>query len=344
MRVQFFANLSVHQNWREMFQRVEFYRVDLKLLRELGHEVIEAGTPGGIDWSADLYYGWWWGHAPFIMLPAKLRRKPIVVTGAFDYATCREELPGGCYLDRPLWQRMIMSAMLRMADANLFISQYEHDEVTEHLKVRNPISLPLAIDTDYYRPAETQNGASDFFFTVSIQTRENAIRKGLIQSIEAFAKVASTRPGLRFLIAGKSGGYQPALRELAERLGVGRQVEFLGLISEDQKLDLYHRCIAYVQPTLYEGFGHAIGEAVSSGAQVVSAARGAVPEVTGGYAHLVDPKNVDAIAEAMSACIDNPLSAADQAVRHQWMIDNFGMALRRERLRQVLDSVSAKHA
>ena len=69
MRICFFANMSAHANWREMFERVEFYSVDIKLLRELGHEVVEAGLPSLIDWKADLYYGWWWGHAPFVTSP-----------------------------------------------------------------------------------------------------------------------------------------------------------------------------------------------------------------------------------------------------------------------------------
>ena len=97
MRICFFANMSAHANWREMFERVEFYSVDIKLLRELGHEVVEAGLPSLIDWKADLYYGWWWGHAPFIMLPAKLRRKPIILTGAFDYSTAEPRLTAGIY-------------------------------------------------------------------------------------------------------------------------------------------------------------------------------------------------------------------------------------------------------
>lgn len=337
MRIQFFANLSRHENWQELFRRVEFYRVDLQLLRELGHEVIETGLPSQIDWSADLYYGWWWGHAPFIMLPAKLRGKPIILTGAFDYATCREELPGASYLDRPWWQRAIMSLMLRMADTNLFISQYEHDEVTSHLRVRRPIALPLAIDTGYYRPGPAMP-ASDFFFAVSLQTRENAIRKGLPQSIEAFARVSRAHPNLRFVIAGKPGDYQDALAKRAERLGVGDKVEFIGMISETEKLDCYHRCIAYVQPTLYEGFGHAIGEAVASGAQVVSASRGAVPEVTGGFARLVDPKDVGAIATAMTACLERPLDEEEKAAQHRWITEQFGLDVRRERLRQIIDS------
>ena len=331
--------MSAHANWREMFERVEFYSVDIKLLKELGHDVVEAGLPSLVDWKADLYYGWWWGHAPFIMLPAKLRRKPIILTGAFDYSTCREELPGLCYLDRPIWQKTIMSAMLRLADVNMFISQSEYDEVTAHMKVRNPLAVPLAIDTAYYCPLPKQQRA-DYFFTVSLQSRTNAIRKGLPQTVEAFARIAPEFPATRLVIAGKPGDYTAELAALATRLGVGDRVEFPGMISQDAKLQSYRECIAYVQPTLYEGFGHALAEAVACGAPVVSAARGSVPEVTGGHAACVDPKDVAAIAEAMRACAAAQPTDVERREKHQWIADNFSLDTRRERLRDILASVA----
>ncbi|WP_374396691.1 glycosyltransferase [Sphingopyxis sp.] len=341
MRICFFANLSQHANWREMFEKVEFYRVDIELLRSLGHEVVLAGTPRGIDWSADLYYGWWWGHAPFLLPPAKLRRRPLIVTGAFDYATCREELPGLCYLDRPAWQRTILSSMLRLADANLFISQYEFNEVTDNLKVRNPVSVPLAIDTDLCIVDDAAS-PGDYYFTVSLQSRENAVRKGLPQAIEAFARVARERPETRLIIAGKRGDYTATLAAQAEALGVGDRVEFPGMISTEDKLRAFRECIAYVQPTLYEGFGHAVGEALACGADVVAASRGAVPEVTGGLAQIVDPKDVDAIADAMLACAANRADGATRHARHNWIVSNFGMNVRRERLRRVISDVTGR--
>jgi len=309
------------------------------LLRDLGHDVVEAGRPRNIDWSADLYYGWWWGHAPFLVPPAKLRGKPLVITGAFDYATCRAELPGLCFLDRPAWQQVLLKSMLRIADANLFISQYEHDEVTAALQVRNPIAMPLAIDTAYYEPGSGVT-PGDYFFAVSLQTRTNAIRKGLPQSIDAFARVADALPGTRLVIAGKPGDYTEVLKAQAAERGVGDRVEFVGMIDEATKLRGYRECIAYVQPTLYEGFGHALAEAVACGANVVSAARGAVPEVTGGHAACVDPHDVDAIAAAMLAAAQTPPSAETRAVRHRWIADNFSMATRRDRLGALIASLT----
>ncbi|WP_232965776.1 glycosyltransferase family 4 protein [Pseudomonas palleroniana] len=332
--------MSAHANWREMFDRVEFYRVDIRILKELGHEVVLSGTPGTLDWKADLYFCWWWGHSPLPLLAGKLRRKPVIVTGAFDYSTCRKEIPGMCYLDRPLWQKFVLRTSLLLADRNLFISRSECDEVTSNLPVRNPVFATLAIDTDYYSPGVSLSAESNYFFTVTWTSRTNAIRKGLIPTIEAFAKVSAKYERLRLVVAGKHGDYLQELKSLAQRLNVEDKVDFIGMISDEEKLNHYRSCLAYVQPTLYEGFGHAIGEALACGARVITSPRGAVPEVAGDFAHWVQPDNQEEIASAMEAIVATPDTMGEAQARHQWISSNYSIASRRAALKDVLDSLS----
>lgn len=338
MRICFYANMGRHANWREMFDRVEFYRVDIRLLTELGHEVVLAGRPTSLDRRADLYYCWWWGHAPFALALGALRRKPVLVTGAFDYATCREEIPGMCYLDRPRWQQEVLKAALRLASANLFISAYEHDEVTSHLRVNNPVLAPLAVDTQFYRPGPSANGGESYFFSVSWTSSTNVIRKGVRQTIEAFALIAPELPGVRLKLAGKPGDHQVKLQELVECLGLQDRVDFLGMISDEEKRDHYQRCLAYVQPTLYEGFGLAIAEAIACGSRVVTSDRGAVPEVAAGFGICVAPKDVQAIATAMlqSARMTNGIEEREAA--HRWIHNKFSLDRRRQQLQTILSA------
>lgn len=340
MRICFFADMSSHANWREMFDKVEFYNVDIRLLRELGHEVVPVGRPRDLDWYADLYYCWWWGHAPYPLALGALRRRPVIVTGAFDYATCRQEIPGMCYLDRPHWQKIVLQSALRFANANLFISKYEHDEVTANLIVKNPVVAPLAVDTEYYCPELGERSMSDYFFSVSWTNRENAIRKGLAQTIEAFSAIAVDYPKTSLLLAGKPGDYLADLRRMASKFGVENRVEFLGMISNDEKLQHYRRCIAYVQPTLYEGFGLAIAEAIATGCRVVSSNRGSVPEVAGQFATCVDPKDISAIILAMADCINIPRSSEEVMAAHAWITENYSLQKRKGILAKVLSSVS----
>jgi glycosyltransferase involved in cell wall biosynthesis len=344
MRVCFFANMGRHANWREMFDKVEFYRVDIRLLTELGHEVVLAGHPTSLDRRADLYYCWWWGHAPFALALGALRRKPVLVTGAFDYATCREEIPGMCYLDRPRWQQEVLKASLRHASANLFISAYEHDEVTSNLRVNNPVLAPLAVDTGFYRPAsyasETGTGGEPYFFSVSWTSTTNVIRKGVRQTIEAFARIAPELPCARLKLAGKPGDYHGKLQELVQSLGLQDRVDFLGMISDEAKRDHYQRCLAYVQPTLYEGFGLAIAEAIASGARVITSHRGAVPEVAGEFGRCVDPHDVSAIANEMRNVFTNPPTEAYKMAAHNWINQMYSLDTRRNHLSRIIDEVS----
>lgn len=335
--------MSAHANWRELFDKVEFYRVDVRILKELGHEVVLSGTPGTLDWKADLYFCWWWGHSPFPLLAGKLRRRPVIVTGAFDYSTCRKEIPGLCYLDRPLWQKFVLRSSLLLADRNLFISKSECEEVTSNLPVRNPVYATLAIDTEFYSPGGSPSAESNYFFTVTWTSRTNAIRKGLIPTIEAFAEVVKKTNNLRLVVAGKHGDYLDELKSLAQRLGVADKVEFVGMISDEEKLEHYRRCLAYVQPTLYEGFGHAIGEALACGARVITSPRGAVPEVAGAFAYWVQPNSQKEIAAAMEMVMVTPVVPGEVQARHQWISSNYSIASRRAALKSVLDSLSPEH-
>lgn len=340
MRICFFANVGHHANWREVFDKVEFYRVDIHLLKELGHEVVLAGHPTSLDRRADLYYCWWWGHAPFALALGALRRKPVLVTGAFDYATCREEIPGMCYLDRPRWQQEVLKVSLRHASANLFISAYEHDEVTSQLRVNNPILAPLAVDTRFYRPAlsgsEITTGGEPYFFSVSWTSTTNVIRKGVRQTIEAFARIAPELPGAKLKLAGKPGDHQVKLQELVESLGLQHRVEFLGMISDDEKRNHYQRCLAYVQPTLHEGFGLAIAEAIACGSRVVTSDRGAVPEVAGDFGTCIPPKDVQAIAAAMLQSARAPYSIQEREKAHRWISERYSLERRKELLDRTL--------
>ncbi|MBI6908500.1 glycosyltransferase [Pseudomonas palleroniana] len=198
----------------------------------------------------------------------------------------------------------------------------------------------MAIDTDYYSPGVSLSAESNYFFTVTWTSRTNAIRKGLIPTIEAFAKVSAKYERLRLVVAGKHGDYLQELKSLAQRLNVEDKVDFIGMISDEEKLNHYRSCLAYVQPTLYEGFGHAIGEALACGARVITSPRGAVPEVAGDFAHWVQPDNQEEIASAMEAIVATPDTMGEAQARHQWISSNYSIASRRAALKDVLDSLS----
>ncbi len=289
-RVCFFAKVPDPA----MLSRVEFYAQDLRILRELGYEVHIASSLQALR-SADLYFVWWWTWAFFpVVLGAALHR-PVLVTGTFD---------PWLYPRRPFHQRVLMRFALANAGANVFVSQLEHRQVPAMLPVRNPCFIPHTVDTNVYHPADAPR--DNFVLSIGWMQGINATRKCLPEVVRAAADVCRADPHVRFVLAGERGSYYPRLRQLAEDLGIAHRVEFPGTISLETKIALLQRCAIYLQPSRYEGFGLAILEAMSCGAPVITSPAGAVPEVVGDTALLVDGTSPSAIAAGVIEVLADP--------------------------------------
>lgn len=128
-------------------------------------------------------------------------------------------------------------------------------------------------------------------------------RKNLGRVIEAFARVAGTPAGagLQLVLAGGKGWLFEGMRlpELAERLGVAGRVLFPGYVADTDLPALLSGARGFVYPSLYEGFGIPVLEAGACGVPVITSNTSSLPEVAGDAALLVDPHDVEAIADAM---------------------------------------------
>jgi len=97
-------------------------------------------------------------------------------------------------------------------------------------------------------------------------------------------------------------------RQIASDLGVEKRVQFLSSLNDEEVVALYNGCHAFVFPSLYEGFGLPILEAMQCGAPVITSNMSSCPEVAGDAAILVDPKDVRQIASAIDqVCSDDVL-------------------------------------
>jgi glycosyltransferase involved in cell wall biosynthesis len=316
----------------QVFERVEFYKQDIDILRALGFTVTKATRWRDIPWDADLYFVWWWTWAFFPLLKARVRRRPVLITGVFDY---RWPMPGLDYFHRPAWQQWLLRCVLHQASANIFVSQIEYDAVTKELGAYNAHYIPLTLNPDLYVPGENVREAT--VLTVAWTQKGNAERKCVPEVIRAIPLVLQQHPATRFIVAGEQGSAYPDLWALVQRLGVEHAVEFPGVISKGRKIELMQRCGVYLQPSIYEGFGLAVLEAMSCGAAVVSSPVGAVPEVVGDTGVLVDGQSPEAIATAVSRLLDD--SARRQALgqhARQRVKSLFALECRQEALSRVI--------
>jgi glycosyltransferase involved in cell wall biosynthesis len=126
-------------------------------------------------------------------------------------------------------------------------------------------------------------------------------RKNLERTLRAFARLAPARPELTFVLAGQIGwGCEGVLRELARPELRGR-VQVLGYVAEEELPPLYAHAEALVYPSLYEGFGLPVVEAMACGCPVITSNGSSLAEVAGDAALLVDPTDEDALAAALEA-------------------------------------------
>lgn len=151
-------------------------------------------------------------------------------------------------------------------------------------------------------------------------------RKNVPRLIAAFARLARGHGYAgKLLITGRIAGapYQERMRQVCEaavaRAGMEGRVVFTGFIRDEELDALLRRAACLVYPSLYEGFGIPVLEAMNAGTPVVTSSTTALPEVADGAALLVDPLDEGAIAAGMAHLIDDArLRAALVRRGKQW--------------------------
>lgn len=152
--------------------------------------------------------------------------------------------------------------------------------------------IPLAYDNSHYRFLDLPRQPY-FLYVGSHYTYKN-----LERLIEAFAQ--ANLPDFKLLIAGvPDPRYTPSLQAQVEAMELGNRVQFLSYVPYDQLPQLINQAIALVFPSLWEGFGLPVLEAMACGTPVITSKVSSLPEVAGDAAILIDPYNVDELAEAM---------------------------------------------
>jgi len=133
-------------------------------------------------------------------------------------------------------------------------------------------------------------------------------RKNLERLVRAYAKLKNLHQDSCLLLAGRLGwGYQAVFRAVSES-GVKDRVILPGFIPERELPSLYNLADVVVYPSLYEGFGLPVLEAMACGVPVVTSRVSSMPEIAGDAALLVDPYDVGDIAQALErALVDRAL-------------------------------------
>lgn len=133
----------------------------------------------------------------------------------------------------------------------------------------------------------------------------NKPHKNLVRLIEAWGHIAASYPQAILVIAGHWDQRFPESLRQAEKCGISERTRFLGPVAEADLPALYSAALAFLFPSLYEGFGLPVLEAMACGTPVLTSSQGSLGEVAGDAALTIDPYDTAVIAEGVATLIED---------------------------------------
>ncbi|WP_321473550.1 glycosyltransferase family 1 protein [uncultured Paludibaculum sp.] len=184
------------------------------------------------------------------------------------------------------------------ADLIICVSRFTADQVRGLLDV--PEERLRVIPHGTHSPAAIDDSARG---PVILHVGALQLRKNLIRLIAAFERHAP--PPWKMILAGSDGYGSDAIHRRIAASPASDRIETPGWVGNEQLADLYRRASLFAFPSLDEGFGIPVLEAMAHGLPVISSNRSALPEACGDAALLVDPLDEEAIGSALSTLIED---------------------------------------
>jgi glycosyltransferase involved in cell wall biosynthesis len=242
-------------------------------------------------------------HSPHFLLPL-LRPCPAVATiHDVIYLACPQDLPSSA---GRFYYRTMMNACFRMAARIITDSEHSRNEIVRYLKA-NPAKIDViypgvdpgfqpitdAVQLDAVR---SRFGIHrEFVLCVGIYK----LRKNHAGLLRAFRRFLESGMQAQLVIAGPMAEGEAVLCRLAAELGIAEHVVFTGFVNDADLRVLYSAARICVAPSLYEGFGFTVLEAMACGAPVVCSRATSLPEVAGKAVLYFDPQDAEEMADQL---------------------------------------------
>ena len=217
-------------------------------------------------------------------------------------------------VSRFYWQRWL-PACVKNSDSIIAISEHTKHDIMRLLDVpAEKIHVTLLASDSRFRPMDDRDEMemvrkkyglpAEFALNVgTVEPRKNIC--GLIKAYAGYVKGGDD--DLDLVIAGKKGwGYERAL-ETVKECGLEGRISFTDYIEDEDLPTVYNLSKFFIYPSLYEGFGLPVLEAMACARPVICSSTSSIPEITGDAAVLVDPEDTAGLSEAIEALDKNEL-------------------------------------
>ena len=269
------------------------------------------------------------------LLPA-----PNAVVTVHDLSFLRH--PEWFRFERASYYRLAVGRGVRHATRVIAVSQATASDLVEILRV-SPDRIdviPNGVDECFQPTGDEEHAAVRqryglpprfFLYLGTLEPRKN-----LVRLILAYEQIAASCP-IDLVLAGRNGWKTGPIHAQATRSAYAARIHFPGFVRRDDLPAMMGAADAFVYPSLFEGFGIPVTEAMACGTPVLTSNTSSLPEVAGEAALLVDPYDIDAIAKAMQRLAEDERLRGELTVRGNERAARFTW---RETARRTLETYS----
>lgn len=283
-----------------------------RLWRERPGVTIRVGNADGWMgrlWCSQVQFAWWarrdridtfW--SPRHHLPKFLPRKQRAVVTIHDLVWLR--FPDTMMADNLKAESTLMPAALDRANEIIAVSAFTAGELASEFPDAVPATVIHEAGFDQVDPARlpetaVPEGAPYFLFVGTLEPRKN-----LLVLLNAFAELVHKRTlSTRLVIVGGKGWGDQNVSGWVKELGLEDVVVQMGVVSRNQLQVVYEDALSLVMPSLYEGFGLPVVEAMEKRVPVIASDRGSLPEIVADGGVLIDLDKEHNLADAMEAMV-----------------------------------------
>lgn len=306
-----FANTEIENTLRNC-RRLEIKKSRL-LHEDIGSrlywDMIQLGRKVTND-NVDIFWG------PSFSVPIPIKCPSIVTIHDLAY----EYFPKAYTPAMLLWLKTIPKIAVLKSTRILTISENSKKDIIKFLHVESDRIdvVSWACNSNFRFMPENKNGFQEILYKYDITTpyiltvSQISPRKNLDTLIKAFGLLKKKPHFLhKLVIVGNNGWLNSSVYETVQREGLTGEVIFTGRIPDNDLIAIYNMADIFTFPSLYEGFGLPVLEAMSCGVPVICSNTSSLPEVVGNAGILFPPRDIYLLAKAIQMLLDDPWLYAD---------------------------------
>jgi len=237
-------------------------------------------------------------NAPLFSLKNKIAKRVVTIHDMFPYEF-RENFSFFSFF----YINLLMKRATQLSALVFTVSDFSKTEIIKHLKISSEkiCTVPLGVDPGFTLRDNDNKIDKKYILCVGNVKPHKNIKK----AIEAFNSISDQIPQYQLVIVGKSDGFYSPEKGLDRILKNNKRITFTGFVSFEELRKYYLEASMLLFPSLYEGFGLPVLEAMAFNLPIAASHRASIPEVGGDAIVYFDPESKNEISEAILSVLSS---------------------------------------